>query len=52
MSIIRKIVAVTVAAGTLALGFGISQAQAAPQAKTGTVVTTLGGGQGGWPLAK
>lgn len=51
MSIVRKIVAVTVAAG--ALGLGLAQAaQAAPLAKSGTVVTTMGGGQGNWPLAK
>lgn len=52
MSTIRKIVAVAVAAGTLGLSFGISQAQAAPMAKSGTTVVALGGGQGGWPLAK
>lgn len=52
MSIARRIIAASVAAGALALGMGITQASAAAVVKsTGTVVVN-GGGQGGWPLAK
>lgn len=47
MSVLRKLVAVTVAAGALALSVGVVQAQAEPV--SGSIVTPLGGGQGNWP---
>lgn len=53
MTILRKIVATSIAAGAIALSLGISQASAAPVVKSsGKTVVAFGGGQGGWPLAK
>lgn len=54
MTTVRRIIAASVAAGAIALSIGITQATAAPVAKSITVkvTATSGGGQGGWPLAK
>lgn len=49
MTIVRKIIATVVAAGALAVGVGIVQADAAPVTKSTSKVSTQGGGQGEWP---
>ncbi|MCA0252878.1 MAG: hypothetical protein LCH76_11440 [Actinobacteria bacterium] len=52
MTVIRKIIAASVAASAIALTVGAAQATAAPVVKSTKTVVALGGGQGNWPLAR